>query len=313
MKKTRNHIFLLLLAALCSFSLNSQTLRASIDRDSIMIGEQIKLKLTAEYFNHWRILQWVQIADTFNHFEVVERNQVDSSVTNNKFEQVFIITSFDSGRWDIPKWNIVLKNDITDSVITIETKPLPVNIIPANISGAKGFHDIKDIIITPPVKSSSHNSLLVLLLVIIVLTIEIGIVIKKRRTRQGKRNTDAEEIRDPLQWVLEQLALLEKKDMSVTGALKDYYHQLYHICRKYFSIAFNKEVLHCTTDEWVSLLNSLNPDKELKESFDRLLKKADSVRFAEEKNNGEHDTEIGTVKSLVEALNLIRSAESLKK
>ena len=158
-------------------------------------------------------------------------------------------------------------------------------------------------------KGTSHNGLIFLLLAIIVLTIAIGILIKKQR----KKNIHTEEISNPLEWVLEQLELLEKKDMSAKGALKDYYHQLYHICRKYFSIAFNKNVLHCTTDEWVSLLNSLNPDAQLKESFGRLLKKADAVRFAAGKNNGTHDNEIGTVKSLVEALNRIKSAEPLKK
>lgn len=280
-----------------------------MDRESIVIGEQVKLKFVAEGLNRWSIVQWVQVTDTFNHFELVERNQFDSSVRNNKFEQIFTITSFDSGRWDIPKWSIVLRNPITDSVIKIETQPLSVNIIPADISGAKGFHDIKDIITTPPVKGASHNSLIFLLLSIIALTIAIGILIKKRI----KKNIYTEEISNPVQWVLEQLALLEKKDMSVNGALKDYYHQLYHIFRKYFSIAFNKKVLHCTTDEWVSLLNLLNPDAQLKESFNRLLKKADAVRFAEEKNNEMHDNEIGAVKSLVEALSRIKSVEPLKK
>ena len=313
MKKTTNHIFLSLLAVSFSLPLHCQTLKASIDRDNIVIGEQIKLKLVAEDLSHWKILHWAHLADTFNHFEVVERNQVDSSVRSNRFEQVFIITSFDSGRWYIPKWSFVFRNAITDSVVSIETQLLAVTVIPADISGVKGLHDIKDIIITPPLKNSSYNSLIILLLVIVILTIGIGVLLKKRRIRQRKKSIDTEEIRDPLQWVLEQLALLEKKDMSVRGALKDYHHQLYHICRKYFSIAFNKNVLHCTTDEWVSLLNSLNPDKELKESFNSLLKKADTVRFAEEKNNGESESEIGSVKSLVEALNRIRSAELQKK
>ena len=82
MKKTTTHIFLSFLAVSYSLSLHCQTVKASVDRDSIVIGEQIKLKFVAEGLNHWSIVQWIQVADTFNHFELVERNQVCCIVKN---------------------------------------------------------------------------------------------------------------------------------------------------------------------------------------------------------------------------------------
>jgi hypothetical protein len=74
-------ILFLLVEAFQLFSfLQAQNINASVDRNSILIGEQIKLVVTADNVDVKKhpIVQWAQIPDTFNHFEVIERSKIDT-------------------------------------------------------------------------------------------------------------------------------------------------------------------------------------------------------------------------------------------
>src|SRR6266699_6963235 len=83
--------------------------KASVDRDSIRIGEPIKLTLDVRY-PLGADFSWFKL-DTIPHFEFLNKGKADTSSDMNGKEivQVLIITSFDSGRFQIPA--LVLTSD----------------------------------------------------------------------------------------------------------------------------------------------------------------------------------------------------------
>src|SRR6478735_7096318 len=88
-------VFLLFIIA---FSANGQvSVKASVDRDKILIGEPITLTLQA-YAPLGEQVSWFAL-DTISRFEFISKGKLDTiqNVDNKKLEQSVVITSFDSG------------------------------------------------------------------------------------------------------------------------------------------------------------------------------------------------------------------------
>src|SRR5215467_6919303 len=91
-----------LLLVIPVFSRGQVLAKASVDRDSILIGEPIKLTLDVRY-PLGADINWFKL-DTIPHFEFLIKGKPDTSSDMNGKEvvQVVTITSFDSGHFQIP-------------------------------------------------------------------------------------------------------------------------------------------------------------------------------------------------------------------
>jgi hypothetical protein len=294
--------------------LQAQNSNASVDRNSILIGEQIKLVVTADDVDvkKYPNVQWPQIPDSFNHFEVIERGKIDTVNKNgvNHYEQTYILTSFDEGFWDIPSFKMLFSKRSSRNPVSLHTPSIKIKVFPADIARLKNYHDVKDILQTA--KESDHSQTktnsVIALIAVIVLLIVVWVVLKRRRI---KNKTSAKKgMLNSIDWILEQLTLLEKKQILDKDAVKEYYQQLYQLCRQYFSIEFDINVLYCTTEEWVSILEGLELDKKNKAPFYELVKKADSVRFADRDIAEKQNEEISTARNFVKALHLLKTGKS---
>ncbi|TMI92630.1 MAG: protein BatD [Bacteroidetes bacterium] len=291
--------------------LQAQNINASVDRNSIIIGEQIKLVLTADNVDGKKhpIVQWPQIPDTFNHFEVIERGKIDTVSKNgvNHYEQTYILTSFDEGFWDIPAFNVLFSKRSPRNPVSLNTPSIKIKVFPADISRLKNYHDIKNIMQTP--KESDHSQTktnsVIALIAFIVLIIVLWAVLKRRRIKS--KTLEKKGMLNSIDWILEQLTLLEKKQIPDKDAVKEYYHQLYQLCRQYFSMEFDINVLYCTTEEWVGILEGVELDKKNKAAFYELVKKADSVRFADRDIAEKQNEEISTARNFVKALHRLKT------
>jgi len=289
--------------------LQAQNINASVDRNSILIGEQIKLVVTADNVDVKKqpIVQWPQIPDSFNHFEVIERGKIDTVNKNgiNRYAQTYILTSLDEGFWDIPAFNVLFSKKSRRNPVSLPTPSIKIKVFPADISRLKNYHDIKNIVQTPKESAPSQTTTSVIALVaVIVLIIVLWAVFKRRRIKS--KTVAKKGMLNSIDWILEQLALLEKKQFPDKDAVKEYYQQLYQLCRQYFSMEFDINVLYCTTEEWVGILEGLELDKENKAPFYELVKKADSVRFADRDIAGKQNEEISTARNFVKALHRLR-------
>ncbi|MBC7903733.1 MAG: hypothetical protein H7Y27_09930, partial [Gemmatimonadaceae bacterium] len=123
-------------------SIHSQTVmvKASIDRNKIMIGEPIELVLEAS-MPLSVTAKWFP-TDSLAHFEFIQKGKIDTALVGDlkTYTQTFSITSFDSGRWALPSLPLEIGNRfyLTDS--------LPVSVAYSNFDPKQDYHDIKDII-----------------------------------------------------------------------------------------------------------------------------------------------------------------------
>jgi len=307
-------ILFLLVETFQFFSLlHAQNVNSSVNHNSILIGEQIKLLLTADNVDvkKHQILKWPQIPDTFNHFEVIERGKIDTVNKNgvNHYEQIFLLTSFDEGSWDIPAFNVLFSKKSPRNSVSLNTPSIKIKVSPADVSHLKNYHDIKNIMQTPKEPGNSQTNLIIGLIAVIVLIIVSWAVLKRRRKRKSKTPTKKGML-NSIDWILEQLALLDKKQVLDKDAVKEYYHQLYQVCRQYFSMEFDISVLYYTTEEWISILDRVELDEKNKAAFYELVKKADSVRFADRDIGDKGNEEISTARNFVEALYRLKVGKS---
>lgn len=123
----------------------SQGLSVSVDKQSILIGEQIKLSLEATVPASGGA-SWLVI-DTIPHFEIMNRSGIDSQLVQNrlKLKQVLTLTSWDSGNWKIPPlaWGGSRSGAI----------PVSVRFTPMDTS--QPYHDIHDVL---PVKTERPSN-----------------------------------------------------------------------------------------------------------------------------------------------------------
>src|SRR5215813_697305 len=121
---------------------NKTTVKATIDKSKILIGEQIHLHLQADIPENEPI-RFFSI-DSLPHFDILDRAAIDTSntATGTFLKQSILITSFDSGHWVIPAL-ILGENVATDTI--------PVDVVFSPMDTAQAYHDIKDIIdVKPP-------------------------------------------------------------------------------------------------------------------------------------------------------------------
>src|ERR1044072_9549397 len=103
--KSSKLLFLFLISHFIFLNSQAQSVSASLDRDKILLGEQVTLQLNFTNLNSATsfIASWPQLKDTINHLEILKRSSIDTVEVNylNSYRQNFTITGFDSGKWQI--------------------------------------------------------------------------------------------------------------------------------------------------------------------------------------------------------------------
>ena len=281
---------LLLFAVLLAGAQRKTEVKASIDRNRILIGEPIQLKLEADIPENESI-PFFSI-DTIDHFEILQKTKTDTSSTNTGTLLIWVIpiTSFDSGHWIIPSF-VVAKNLRTDSI--------SVDVGFAPFDPAQDYHDIKDIIEVSPEKEKqwwwyavAAGFLLLILLIYLLLK-------KKQQPALATLY-----IIDPYEEAMKQLDKLRKEKPEA----KQYYSQLMDIFRLY---VFRKNGIHSlqkTTSDLVIQLRNIVPGKEQFDQLSQILRLCDFVKFA--KYQPEKMEDVFALKTIIESIMNIEKTES---
>jgi hypothetical protein len=256
--------FLLLLSTALWAAAQKTVIKATVDRNKILIGEPIRLTLEADIPENEAIRFF--IIDTIPHFEIVEKEKTDTSNTDEGtfLKQVIRITSFDSGHWVIPSF-ILAEGIATDSI--------PVDVVfTEGFNPDQDYHDIKDIIEVDPAKEKGTwwlwyavggGALLLILLLVYLL-------------RKKKPVIQAAPVIDPYEEAMKELEklLIEKKEH------KQYYSRLVDIFRIYIEKRKGIHSLQKTTDDLVGQLRSIAVPKDQFEKLSQALRLSDFVKFA---------------------------------
>jgi hypothetical protein len=280
--------FSLLFSAIISHAQAKIAIKATIDKNNIIIGEQIHFNLEADFPLH-EPMRFFTI-DTIPHFEILERKKIDTIDNDEgiKLSQSFTLTSFDSGHWVMPPFELT-----GDKPMFTDTIPVDVGFSP--FDPKQDYHDIKDVIDVQVEKEKEKDwywyaAASALLLVAIVYLL----------ARKKKKPVAAKAILlDPFTEAKQELEKLRKENLPS----KLFYTRLVDIFRLYISRKKEIASLQKTTDDLVVQLHSLNLPTE---DFNRLaqsLRMSDFVKFAKyEPTQGDKQDSFNIIKNSIDTI-----------
>jgi hypothetical protein len=263
----------LLFASLVSFS-QTVTVKATIDRNKILIGEPIRLRLEASVPTGTEV-SWFPL-DSISHFELVEKGKIDTAATidGKTYQQTIVVTSFDSGRWVLPSLPLQSGNKsyLTDS--------LPVSVAYSNFDPQQDYHDIKDILDVPNPNTGYINWVLIGL--VLVSVIAIVYFLRKKAAVAPQQQPVAKKISklDPLQEALQSLEELSKQGVDAAGGAKAFHTRLNDIFRWYLYRRAGMPTMEKTSGELMVQLRQLNMDNGTFTQLAQGLRMGDAVKFA---------------------------------
>jgi hypothetical protein len=264
--------FIFMLSAGMARGQGPVSVRASVDRQQILIGEPIRLNLEAR-LPPGNDSAWFS-SDSLPHFEYISPGKTDSLFSTDEriLRREMIITSFDSGRWVIPPITLTVdkKEYLTDSI--------PVTVDYSKFDPRQDYHDIKDILdVNNPYTRYIGWGIGALTLCSLLLFLFFA-------TRKKKLALQVEEkkvpLRSPLEEAILALEALRKQGLVEKGAVKDYYAELIDIFRRFIWRRFLITSMEKTNEELILRLRELKIPDKLFSGLTQVLRMSDFVKFA---------------------------------
>lgn len=285
MMEKRIKLMVLVLLVVCprpSFSQphNLVHVKARLDRDTILVGDQIYYSLTVNGKKGVKFL-FPEVSDSLgNGVDLIGKPTIDSVVTGNDvtFTLRYLVTAFDSGVHVIPSLPVVvLHGSLADTLLASAglffVKPIPRD------SNQKDIFDIKPPIEEPITFSEVApwaGSVLVLAALIVLLILYL------RNRRQNKPFLNLFKPTDPPHVVaLRELQRIRDNKLWNTENHKHYYSNLVDILRIYLEGRFDINAPEQTTTEILSEISKVDYNfGSLADDLQEFLFSADLVKFA---------------------------------
>lgn len=264
-------VYILFLIGFVGFS-QENPVSLQVDTTNIRIGEQIQFKISVAstgdvMFPKLRL-------DSLGKVEVVEILAADT--LKNRFEKIYLLTSFDSGQYVIPQQSVLINNKsfLTDSLM--------VNVTTVKVDTTKQkMFPIKSIQREPKTFDDYKHLFWWLVPIFVILAIILYFVFRKKKEKEVPVV-----FVEPIQEALQRLKELDEKELLKQNKIKIYYSELTDIVRTYIERDINIPALESTTDELIETINDFNSSsnlgisKEIIQQLKEVLKSADLVKFA---------------------------------
>ncbi len=291
-------IIIFLFAMQNGFSQNAVSVKASINKNKILIGEPIQLTIESTVPSNAEVA-WVA-EDSITHFDFVQKGKIDSLIKGDQksFRQDVIITSFDSGTQVLPRLSLSVNGVayLTDSAI--------VEVGYSKFDPQKDYHDIKDI-----VDVENPNAKYIPWIVVAITLLSIALVVyfiqKKKGTKEMEKQMAISKL-TPYEEAIKSLEELKQQKLTQNNQTKLYYTRLNDILRQFVLRKLQIASMVKTNDELILQLKQLNISNEQFTQLAQALRMSDFVKFAKYLP-GENDNEknYSIIHSSVELLNKI--------
>ncbi len=278
--KSLKQNFLFFTFCLLFIHASAQSVSASLDRDKILLGEQVILQLNLTNINSSTsfVASWPQIKDTVNHLEILKRTNIDTIAVGNTntYQQNFTITGFDSGKWQLGPLDFIIQDKTSGKQIKISSTPVFLTVLPIDVSSMKDYHPIKDII---EVETGFNWLPVIIVVALIIIAIIIFIIIKKNKKKivikpkpllQGT----------PLERAIEKLNQLQNQSLNTQTEIKKFHSDIDIICREYFEEISHVKAMQATTSEIFSRMRVYMQNEELRSEMYGIFDLNASVKFA---------------------------------
>lgn len=261
--------------------------KASLDKNRIIIGDQVKLLLEVECGSNDKV-KFPLLPDSIAPFiEITERSKIDSvsaGVNRKKLFQEYTITSFDSGYHAIPAFPFEIHtNGLTSTVetnhLTLEVHTLPK--LDSLMQALKGPIDIKAPYEAPLTFKEIAPWIFGTILVAGLLFL-IWYALRKRKDNQPLFAIP-QKPKEPAHVIaLRELDRIKEEKIWQQGKTKLYYSELTTVLRQYINDRFDIQAMEQTSIETIAAFKyrrSLVDEKSF-ENLQRILTNADLVKFA---------------------------------
>jgi len=278
-------------------------LKATVDKQKIVIGEPIQLMLEATVTGD-APLTWPNL-DSLPHFDLIQKGKVDSTVKSGEryYRQYLTVTSFDSGAYAIPRLTFIEGNKkyFSDSV--------RIDIGYSKFDPSKDYHDIKDIIEVPN-PFARWFPWIVAGVAVVCLVLVIWLIRKRKMLRAGAAAKDEPRL-TPYEEAVSQLRQLElQRHLLSDGSAKVYYSRLGDIFRYFLLRRLGIASLAETSDELIGQLRRLTLPGEQFAALSDTLRMSDFVKFAKyQPGLADGEQHHQTIRSVIETLEKMMAAK----
>ena len=263
MKLTRIFILLFVLFYHPAIAQQGVSIKSSVDKNKILIGEPLKLTVEITVPEKANFLS--PSIDSIAHFEFLQPSQSDSIFEGGSkaIKTIYTLTSFDSGQWVIPAFVLSKK---------IKTEAIIVDVAYSEFNREQDYHDIKDII-EVETKEEKKNWLWYAIAATVVV---LGIMYYFLRKKKPPSSAAPAPVINAFEEAMEQLTALQKKGLQG----KEFHTKLVDIFKLYVLRKKNILSLQKTTEDLVMQLRTIMLDKELYAEMQQALRLSDFVKFA---------------------------------
>ena len=294
LRLSRDLFMLFLFFKVC---LSQAQVSSSIDTTLIRIGEEIIYSIQVEIDSTALVL--FPEGQSFNPLEVIDSYDIDTTRLQDKIRLIkkYGLTQFDSGSYTLPSQRVVINNKPfnTDSI------NLEVFNVLLDTTKQKMFH------IKPAfeVEESGFDFEKLFYWIVPILLI-VGIIAFLFFRRRKRKKMELAKQLPPYEEAIEALKVLDHSHFLENDNSKSYYSSLTEILKRYIGREIDDAALESTSNELIDRLilhkdaGSFDFDAETINKIDKILKRADLIKFAKMKElEGQAKTDRTVVEDII--------------
>lgn len=291
-------------------------LKASLDSTDIVVGDQVRLRVELSMPELVKVEPMTRFDSLANGVELVEARKPDTVRRYGSFviTQDFMLTSFDSGYYEIPPLKYMADGK------TIYSAPLKFSVYNYEIGveprkGQVMIMDIKDVY-KPPFDWFGLIPYLVFFhLFVVVVALLLFLYFRFVKNRKGSVAEGADDVEEVDDRTIDQIALDELNKMKAARLWaqpdmeKAYFTQLTDILREYLGSRFDVRAKEMTSYEMIDALKYEIEMSPVLSDFKAICQMSDMVKFAKQKPSAE-ECEMCLVKSFFIVTQTAKKAEA---
>ena len=254
----------------------AQSVGAKTDKTSLLIGERIQYDLMIQLPAPGFRINF-NLPDSVPHFEVIANANFDT--VSNKggaflIHKKITLTSFDSGSWQIPAFEVFIQRD--NQSRRFVTEPILMEIGYSPSDSTNQLRDIK-----PVMEVSVRDYFWVYVAAIVLGLLIIGyLVYRYIRNRPKKPVPLFHSSLSPYEEAMKALEQLKQHNMKNPPEIKSYHTALTDIFKRYYSRRYGNNLLNKTTGDILLSIKETQGDSGLISKVAEVFRCADAVKFA---------------------------------
>lgn len=276
---------------------------AHADSSSYLVGDWITLHVD---FLHPKGAVFLPVlGDSAGGFLVLERRPVIHT-SDTSSSTAFVVAKYDSGLAKFPSVDFSVTIPGEAAPRTVSTNPVVLTVRTVPVDTSKDFRDLK-----PPM--AIPMSLAEMLSYAGAVIVAAGLLYagwriwKRRKARKSGEPDYVPPPRPAHEIAFEQLALLKEKKLWQQGHIKQYYSEATEIFRRYLENRYSMQAMEETTGEILAGLRKLRFPEEMSGTAERILRRADLVKFAKfEPGIADHEEMITVIHDFVDRTKIVQ-------